>query len=44
MKSHRYFSSNEMDGKPGGRNVYRQVTLSDTHLRSVEIDSDAQMF
>lgn len=33
-----------MDEKPGGRNVYRPVTLSDTHLRLVEIDSDAQMF
>ncbi|XP_075905474.1 dipeptidyl peptidase 4 [Nelusetta ayraudi] len=28
-----YFSSNEMDDKPGGRNVYRQVILSDTHHR-----------
>lgn len=44
IKSHRYFSSNEMDDKPGGRNVYRQVTVSDTHLRLVEIDCDAQMW
>lgn len=29
---YRYFSSNEMDEKPGGRNVYRQATSSETNL------------